>query len=80
MSLETPTQRPEKQQSDRTIPQYVNEHQLAGMFNCSVQKLRNDRSQRRGRAYAKLGSSVRYNLQDVLDHFEARKIRPEQSR
>lgn len=62
------------------VPQLLTEHEAAKILKCSLSKLRNDRSQRRGLAYVKRGSSVRYSLDDVLAEIESCRIRPESVR
>ena len=61
-------------------PQLLTEIEAAKILKCSLSKLRNDRSQRRGLTYVKRGSSVRYALDDVLAEIESCKIRPESTR
>lgn len=62
-----------------TIPahQHVDEKQVSEMICRAVQTLRNDRHHGRGIPYVKIGKSVRYNVKDVLDFMESRKIHTE---
>lgn len=50
--------------------------EVADILNMSVQTLRNWRNQGRGLPYIRLGSSIRYQVADVLDELENRKIYP----
>ncbi|BBO88184.1 helix-turn-helix domain-containing protein [Desulfosarcina ovata] len=50
---------------------YLLEKELAEILNVHVQTLRNWRFQGRGPAYAKFGSSVRYDPQAVLAYLQA---------
>ena len=54
---------------------YISEKQVSEITGRALSTLRNDRSRRTGIPYCKLGRSVRYKLQDVLDFVESRKIR-----
>lgn len=56
---------------------YLNEKQVAEMTGLSVVTLRNHRCQRRGFPYAKVGRSVRYLKQTVIDYMAARTIQVE---
>ena len=53
---------------------YLNEKEVAKITGVAVQSLRNLRHQRRGFSYIKLGKSVRYDLSDILNEMESRKI------
>ncbi len=54
------------------------ENEVAKITRRAVQSLRNDRCQRRGIPYVKVGRrSVRYLPQDVLAFIESRRIDPE---
>lgn len=57
--------------------QYLTEKQVSGMTSMAVSTLRNHRFIGIGIPYVKFGKSVRYELHDVLNHFEERKIIPE---
>ena len=54
---------------------YLTEKQVSELTGMALSTLRNDRSRKTGIPYSKLGRSVRYKLQDVLDFVESRKIR-----
>lgn len=62
------------------MPRFVGERVVSEITGWSVSKLQNDRWAGRGIPYAKLGSSVRYDLEDVRAYIEARKIHPEAAR
>ena len=54
------------------------EDEVAKITRRAVQSLRNDRCQRRGIPYVKVGRrSVRYLPQDVIEFIESRRIDPE---
>jgi len=53
---------------------YLNEVQVAEMTGRALSTLRNERFNRCGIPYIKIGRSVRYSLQDVIDFMESRKI------
>ena len=55
----------------------INEKNAARLLGIAVQTLRNWRHQRRGPAYVKMGRSVRYQLKDIQDYLDKRKIDPE---
>jgi predicted DNA-binding transcriptional regulator AlpA len=52
----------------------VNEHEAAKRTGKAVQSLRNDRHNRRGLPYVKLGRSVRYSLADIDSYIRAHRI------
>lgn len=55
---------------------YLTEKEVSDMTRMALSTLRNDRSQRRGLPYCKVGKkSIRYRLDDVISFMEARKIR-----
>lgn len=60
------------------IHKYVTENEVADLTSLSVQRLRNDRFQQKGIPYVKIGRSVRYNLEDVVNFMESRKIQTSQ--
>ena len=65
----------ERVMSSVAVPfQYLDEKKTANMAGCSVQKLQQDRFNRKGLPYVKLGRMVRYNLQDVVAYMESHKI------
>lgn len=53
---------------------YITENEVAELTSLSVQRLRNDRFQQKGIPYVKIGRSVRYDLEDVINFMESRKI------
>jgi hypothetical protein len=60
-----------------SIHQVIDEYEAAKILRKSVQTLRNDRHLRKGPPYIKLGRSVRYLIDDLLDYMEAHRIDPE---
>ena len=58
-------------------PKYLTEIQVATMTGLAVSTLRNQRFQCKGIPYIKLGRSVRYSLQDVIEYVEKRKVSTE---
>ena len=53
---------------------YLTEKQVAEITSRALSTLRNDRFLNRGMPYIKIGKSVRYNLQAVINYIESRKI------
>jgi hypothetical protein len=53
---------------------YIGEREVNRITGRALPTLRNDRFNKRGIPYVKLGRSVRYRLADVLEFMEARKI------
>ena len=60
-----------------TSIQAVDEKRAATFLGVAVQTLRNWRHQRRGPAYIKMGRSVRYQINDLMDYLKKKKIDPE---
>ncbi len=60
-------------------PCYIDEKECSRITGRKLPTLRNDRHCRRGLPYVKMGRSVRYNLQDVINFMETRKIQTEDS-
>ena len=56
---------------------YVDEREVSKITQRALSTLRNDRHRRRGIPYHKIGRSVRYNLEDVINYMESRKIQTE---
>jgi predicted DNA-binding transcriptional regulator AlpA len=54
---------------------YVDEREVCRITGRALSTLRNDRHFARGIPYVKVGRSVRYNLHDVFDYMEARKMK-----
>ncbi|GAB6193137.1 helix-turn-helix domain-containing protein [Desulfocastanea catecholica] len=55
-------------------PQWITEKEVSTMTGRAEQTLRNDRMKRKGIPYSKLGRSVRYRVEDVVDFMEGKKI------
>ena len=53
---------------------YVTEVMVADLTGRALSTLRNERAKGQGIPYVKIGRSVRYNLQDVVNFMEAHKI------
>jgi predicted DNA-binding transcriptional regulator AlpA len=56
---------------------YVDEKTVAKVTGFSLSTLRNQRFERRGIPYSKIGRSVRYKYNDVLNYMESKKIETE---
>ena len=56
------------------VDEYIDERAVNKITNRALPTLRNDRFNKRGIPYVKLGRSVRYKLADVLEFMESRKI------
>jgi len=56
---------------------YLTEKDVQKITQRALSTLRNDRHRSRGIPYMKIGRSVRYNIQDVIDFMESRKIQTE---
>lgn len=54
--------------------EYLNEFQVAKIVNVSVRTLRNWRFLRKGVPYCKIGRCVRYDLGDIIEFMQKRKI------
>ena len=59
------------------LPKYIDEKVVSKITGRALPTLRNDRHNRRGLPYSKFGRSVRYDLSDVIEFMESRKIVPE---
>ena len=57
--------------------QYINENQVSKITGMALSTLRNNRSKGQGIPYIKVGRSVRYDLQDVIEFMESHKIKTE---
>jgi predicted DNA-binding transcriptional regulator AlpA len=53
---------------------YINEKEVSKITSLAVATLRNDRWLGRGIPYVKLGRSVRYSLEAVLDYMQAHTV------
>lgn len=56
---------------------YLTEKDVKKITQRALPTLRNDRHRGKGIPYMKIGRSVRYNLQDVIEFMESRKIQTE---
>ena len=56
------------------VPVWVNEKEASDITKRAIQTLRNDRFAGKGIPYYKVGRSVRYRLEDIINYMEARKI------
>ncbi len=54
--------------------EYLNEKEVSQFTRRALSTLRNDRFNRRGIPYSKIGKSVRYSKVDVITFMEKRKI------
>jgi len=55
-------------------PVYLTEKEVSKIVKRALSSLRNDRMYNRGIIFVKMGRSVRYNLEDVKNYMESRKI------
>ncbi|MFC1733564.1 helix-turn-helix transcriptional regulator [candidate division KSB1 bacterium] len=55
---------------------YITEIQVSEITSLALSTLRNQRFEGRGIPYCKIGKSVRYNKDDVIQYMEQRKITP----
>ena len=53
---------------------YIDEQEVARVTGRALSTLRNERFNRRGIPYYKVGRSVRYSLQDAIDFMEAHRV------
>ena len=53
---------------------YLSEKEVAQLTGFSLSKLQQDRFFRKGLPYCKVGRTVRYKLQDVLEYMDAHKV------
>ena len=58
---------------------YVNEREVSKITGMAIQTLRNHRFQKRGFPYSRIGRSIRYSIQDIINYMERRKIQTEDS-
>jgi Helix-turn-helix domain len=58
------------------LPKYVDEKRVSKITGRALSTLRNDRHNRRGIPYCRVGRSIRYSLSDVVEFMESRKIIP----
>jgi predicted DNA-binding transcriptional regulator AlpA len=74
MGLTVPKKCPKGENGMKDVEKFINEKQVAEMTSLSVATLRNDRWLGRGIPYVKLGRSVRYSLEAVLDYMQAHTV------
>ena len=60
--------------SSQQIYEVVNEHRAAEILGLAVQTLRNRRHMRAGCPYIRMGRSIRYRVNDLLDYLERHRI------
>jgi len=53
---------------------WINEKEVQAMTGRKLPTLRNDRFLGRGLPYSKMGKSVRYAVEDVIQYMESRRI------
>ena len=53
---------------------YFNEVQVAGFTGRALSTLRNERARNEGIPYIKVGRSVRYDLQDVIEFMDSHRV------
>ncbi|MFC1490351.1 helix-turn-helix transcriptional regulator [Candidatus Latescibacterota bacterium] len=58
-----------------SIPKYLDEKAVSEITGFALSTLRNKRFSGEGISYCKIGRSVRYNYDDVIDYMENHKIR-----
>jgi hypothetical protein len=58
---------------------FLTARQVTEMTGIALQSLANARHQRRGIPYSKIGCSIRYALNDVLNFMESHRIDPERA-
>lgn len=56
---------------------YLTEQEVSEITARALSTLRNDRFHKRNLPYYKLGRSVRYKLEDVVEYMESRKVETE---
>jgi hypothetical protein len=54
---------------------FIDEREVAKITGRALSTLRNERALRKGIPYYKVGRSVRYSIEDVMDFMEIHKIR-----
>jgi len=60
------------------LPQFLTEKQTAKLTGRALSTLRNERSKGVGLPYYKVGRSVRYSENDIVEWMETKKIVPRQ--
>jgi len=56
---------------------YLREEETSNLTGMALSTLRNNRHMGRGIPYCKIGRSVRYSWQDIIDFMDQRKIQTE---
>jgi predicted DNA-binding transcriptional regulator AlpA len=74
MGLTVPKKMPKGENGMKDVEKFINEKQVAEMTSLSVATLRNDRWLGPGIPYVKLGRSVRYSLEAVLNYMQAHTV------
>ena len=59
---------------------YLNEKEVSNLTGLALPTLRNHRSKGCGLPYIKIGKTVRYSFQDIIEYFEGHKINPDNLR
>jgi len=59
----------------KVTARYLNERQVSKITGRALSTLRNERSKKTGISYSKIGRSIRYNINDVIEFMESRKIK-----
>ncbi|MBN1226344.1 MAG: helix-turn-helix domain-containing protein [Deltaproteobacteria bacterium] len=56
---------------------FLKETEVSHLTGLALSTLRNNRHQGKGLPYFKIGSSIRYSLQDIIEYMDQRKIQTE---
>lgn len=56
------------------LQQWLTEKMVSEITGRAPQTLRNDRVKRQGIPYSKIGRSVRYKMEDIVNYMESRKV------
>jgi hypothetical protein len=56
---------------------WVTEKKVSEVTGRALPTLRNDRSQKRGIPFSKLGKSVKYRMSDVVEYMESHRVETE---
>jgi len=56
---------------------YLSEKEVSKLTGFSLSKIQKDRFHRRGLPYIKLGRSIRYDIVDIEEYMNQRKVSPE---
>jgi predicted DNA-binding transcriptional regulator AlpA len=63
---------------NESVPRYIDEKEVSKITGLALPTLRNWRFKGIGMPYSKVGRSVRYALEDVLDYMESRKVQTDE--